>query len=248
MHTEEFVLVPRQMYSEEQPQVSQVLRNQNIANKSAYLSVLQRNQQSQNDAKAASSRVKYDATTATTPPPETSTVQTEATMPKLNETGTSPGTEYVSFNQEDFFKTVLEELSLKMQGTKLDRTRTIMQLIGTNDRLIGDPKTWRINYGRRNTRGPRIDAFLYNIQQNTKLLSYSELVILYELKIDNQLVANTNAKQFLSLSSNEQLKYLDKFNTQPKQPTANLEFFMDTQEDVEVQAPPNWKPATNLNK
>ena len=66
MHTEEFVLVPRQMYSEEQPQVSQVLRNQNIANKSAYLSVLQRNQQSLNDAKAASSRVKYDATTAKT--------------------------------------------------------------------------------------------------------------------------------------------------------------------------------------
>ena len=40
MHTEEFVLIPRQMYANEQPQIAQLLNNKNLREKQ--LSLLQR--------------------------------------------------------------------------------------------------------------------------------------------------------------------------------------------------------------
>ena len=33
MHTEEFVLIPRQMYANEQPQIAQLLNNKNVREK-----------------------------------------------------------------------------------------------------------------------------------------------------------------------------------------------------------------------
>ena len=46
MHTEEFVLIPRQMYSNEQPQITQILNNKNVRDKAKHLSLLQRNKSS----------------------------------------------------------------------------------------------------------------------------------------------------------------------------------------------------------
>ena len=43
MHTEEFVLIPKQMYTREQPHVSQLLSNKNIYNPAKQISLLQRN-------------------------------------------------------------------------------------------------------------------------------------------------------------------------------------------------------------
>ena len=43
MHTEEFVLIPKQMYTREQPHVSQLLSNKNIHNPAKQISLLQRN-------------------------------------------------------------------------------------------------------------------------------------------------------------------------------------------------------------
>ena len=43
MHTEEFVLIPRQMYANEQPQITQLLNNKNIREKAKQISLLQRN-------------------------------------------------------------------------------------------------------------------------------------------------------------------------------------------------------------
>ena len=42
MHTEEFVLIPRQMYANEQPQIAQLLNNKNVREKAKQISVLQR--------------------------------------------------------------------------------------------------------------------------------------------------------------------------------------------------------------
>ena len=42
MHTEEFVLIPRQMYANEQPQIAQLLNNKNVREKAKQISLLQR--------------------------------------------------------------------------------------------------------------------------------------------------------------------------------------------------------------
>ena len=42
MHTEEFVLIPRQMYANEQPQIAQPLNNKNVREKAEQISLLQR--------------------------------------------------------------------------------------------------------------------------------------------------------------------------------------------------------------
>ena len=41
MHTEEFVLIPRQMYANEQPQIAQLLNNKNVREKAKQISLLQ---------------------------------------------------------------------------------------------------------------------------------------------------------------------------------------------------------------
>ena len=240
MHTEEFILIPRHVYSEQQPQVSQVVENRNISNKGAYLSVLQRNQSTKPD-NTGPGTTSHDSSTITTPI-ETNTVHTETEVPSVNQTGTSPAAEYQ--NEEPlkvFFNFVVEELTLKLQGVKLERTIDILAMIEKNDRVSCNPRTWRLFYGRRQTRGPRIDSFLYNIQQNTKNLSVQDFIILFELKLEPVTVANTNAKAFLSLSNSEQKTFIEKSNTQPKQSTSSAEVFMDTYEDVDIPVPSNWK-------
>ena len=42
MHTEEFGLIPRQMYANEQPQIAQLLNNKNVREKAKQISLLQR--------------------------------------------------------------------------------------------------------------------------------------------------------------------------------------------------------------
>ena len=43
LHTEEFVLIPRQRYANEQPQITQFLNNKSVREKEKQISVLQRN-------------------------------------------------------------------------------------------------------------------------------------------------------------------------------------------------------------
>ena len=42
MHTEEFVLIPKQMYTREQPYISQLLSNKDVHNPAKQLSLLQK--------------------------------------------------------------------------------------------------------------------------------------------------------------------------------------------------------------
>ena len=42
MHTEEFVLIPRQMYANEEPQIAQLPNNKNVREKAKQISLLQR--------------------------------------------------------------------------------------------------------------------------------------------------------------------------------------------------------------
>ena len=44
MHTEEFVLIPKQMYTREQPHVSQLLSNKDINNPAQQILLLQKKQ------------------------------------------------------------------------------------------------------------------------------------------------------------------------------------------------------------
>ena len=43
MHTEEFVLIPKQMYTREQPHVSQLLSSKDVSNPAKQILLLQRN-------------------------------------------------------------------------------------------------------------------------------------------------------------------------------------------------------------
>ena len=99
---------------------------------------------------------------------------------------------------------LLTDLTPLMSTNKIARTKTIFQRINNNDRLLVNLEDRRIYIGKSRRRGPSIDSFLNNMQQNTKKLQFRDFVILYELQLPEYLVSNSYAKKFLLKSIQQQ--------------------------------------------
>ena len=260
---EEFVLIPKRQFVEEKTQMSQILNNPNFTNKSAHLSFLQRNADNSYNPTGVdnSGSQRYYGKNKPRNFANTSTMTTneaqvnngesmeadEAFSVRDNET-------YVFDKYGSLLDDLLTELAPLMSKTKIARTKTIFQRINNNNRLLVNPEDRRIYIGKSRRRGPSIDSFLNNMQQNTKKLQFREFVILYELQLPEYLVSNSYAKKFLLQSIQQQQRYLaeeerskeqnsglssqdlpPKIEEREEDTTAN-EF-----DDEEIDPPENWQ-------
>ena len=94
-----------------------------------------------------------------------------------------------------------------LKGIKFERARKLLKIIEELDSVSLDSSK------RLLIRGSNTDVvaatFLYNLQQTTCKLSFEQFSILALLDIGPHLTCNTYAKNFLNLSSEEKLRFLE---------------------------------------
>ena len=252
---EEFVLIPKRQFVEEKTQMSQILNNPNFTNKSAHLSFLQRNADNSYNPTHSGSQRYYgkprnftNTSTMTTRPANEAQVNNEQ-MEADEEFSVRDNETYVFDNSGPLLDDLLTELAPLMTKTKIARTKTIFQRINNNNRLLVNPEDRRIYIGKSRRRGPSIDSFLNNMQQNTKKLQFREFVILYELQLPEYLVSNTYAKKFLLQSVQQQQRYLAEEERKGQNASVSGQDLSQTEEsttanefdDEEIDPPENWQ-------
>ena len=190
MHTEEFVLIPKQMYTREQPHVSQLLSNKNIHNPAKQISLLQRNK-----SPSAPSASKQDAEQ-----------QTDASVDDRSTIKESMAKSFTTDNTSTIKKGVLNDIRI-LKGIKFERANTILDIKEESDSVSLDSSK-RLLINGTNTE-VLAATFLYNLQQTTCKLSFEQFSVLTHLDIGSHLSCNTYAKKFLNLSSEERLQFLE---------------------------------------
>ena len=190
MHTEEFVLIPKQMYTREQPHVSQLLSNKNIHNPAKQISLLQRKK-----SPSAPSLSQQDTEQ-----------QTDASVDDRSTINKSMAKSFTTDKTSTIKKGALNDIRI-LKGTKLERANKILDIIEESDSVSLDSSK-RLLINGTNTE-VLAATFLYNLQQTTGKLYFEQFSVLKHLDIGSHLTCNTNAKKFLSLSSEERLKFLE---------------------------------------
>ena len=183
---EEFVLIPKRQFVEEKTQTSQILNNPNFTNKSAHLSFLQRNADNsyyptrvynsgsqRYYGKTKPQHLTHSSTMTTRPANEAQV--NNGQMEADEEFSVRDNETYVFDNSGPLLDDLLTELARLMTKTKIARTKTIFQRINNNNRLLVNPEDRRIYIGKSRRRGPSIDSFLNNMQQNTKNFNLENL-------------------------------------------------------------------------
>ena len=190
MHTEEFVLIPKQMYTREQPHVSQLLSNKNIHNPAKQISLLQRNK-----SPSTPSASQQDAEQ-----------QTDASVDDRSTINESMAKSFTTDNTSTVKKGVLNDIRM-LKGIKFERANSILDIIEESDSVSLDSSK-RLLINGTNTE-VLAATFLYNLQQNTCKLSFEQFSVLTHFDIGSHLTCNTYAKKFLILSSEERLQFLE---------------------------------------
>ena len=112
MHTEEFVLIPKQMHTKQQPHISQLLSNKNIHNPAKQISLLQRNKSP--SAPSASQQDKEQ--------------QTDAPVDDRSTINESMEKSFTTDNTSTIGKGVLNDIRI-LKGIKFERARKILEII-----------------------------------------------------------------------------------------------------------------------
>ena len=191
MHTEEFVLIPKQMYTREQPHVSQLLSNKNIHNPAKQISFLQRNK-----SPSAPSASQQDTEQ-----------QTDASVDDRSTINESMAKSFTTDNTSTIKKGVLNDIRILKGIKKFERANSILDIIEESDSVSLDSSK-RLLINGTNTE-VLAATFLYNLQQTTCKLSFEQFSVLTHLDIGSHLTCNTYAKKFLNLSSEERLQFLE---------------------------------------
>ena len=94
-----------------------------------------------------------------------------------------------------------------LKGIKFERAKTILDILEESDSVsLNSSKRFLIN----GTNSEVLAAtFLYNLQQTTCKLSLEQFIVLTHLDIGPHLTCNKYAKNFLNLSSEERLQFLE---------------------------------------
>ena len=190
MHTEEFALIPRQMYANEQPQIAQLLKNKNVREKEKQTSLLQRSK-----SPPAPSTTQQDT--------QQQTDILENVKDELNETRDD--------KIDTTFSTEIRERVLRdikhIDRKKFEKASIILEKIEESETLSLD-QTSRLMVNKSSTRILVAD-FLYDLQQTTSKLSLEHYKVLTFLDMSSQLTCNTYAKKFLALSPNKKLQLFE---------------------------------------
>ena len=121
MHTEEFVLIHKQMYTREQPHVSQLLSNKNIHNPAKQISLLQRDK-----SPSAPSASQQDTDQ-----------QTDALRDDRSTINESMAKSFTTHNTSTIKKGVLNDIRI-LKGIKFERANSILDLIEESDSVSLD--------------------------------------------------------------------------------------------------------------
>ena len=190
MHTEEFVLIPKQMYTRQQPQISQLLSNKDVHNPAKQLSLLQRNKS------PSAPPVSQQGTEQ----------QTDASVDDRSTINESMEKSFMTDNTLAIRQGVLNDIKI-LKWIKFERANKILEIIEESDSVSLDSSK-RLLIKGSNTE-VLAATFLYNLQQTTCKLSFEQFSILALLDIGSDLTCNTYAKKFLNLSSEEKLQFLE---------------------------------------
>ena len=163
MHTEEFVLIPKQMYTREQPQISQLLSNKNIYNPAKQISLLQRN----------------NSPSAPPASQQDTEQQTNASMDDTSTINESMEKSFTTDNTSTIRQRVLNDIRI-LKGIKFERARKILEIIEESDSVTLDSSKRLIIKGS-NTEV--LAATFYNLQQTTCKLSFEQFSVLTLLDI-----------------------------------------------------------------
>ena len=188
MHTEEFVLIPKQMYTREQSHISQLLSYKDIHNPAKQISLLQRKKSP--SAPPASQ--------------QDTEQQTDASMDDTCTINKSMEKSFRADNASTIREGLLNDIRI-LKGVKFERARKILEIIEEPDSVSFDSTKRLLNKGS-NTEVLEA-TFLCNLQQTTCKLSIEHFSVLTLLAIGPHLTCNTYAKKFLNLSSEEKLLF-----------------------------------------
>ena len=191
MHTEEFLLIPRQMYANEQPQIAQLLNNKNVREKAKQISLLQRSK-----SPPAHSTTQQDTQQ------QTDNILENA-KDELNETRDD---KIDTKGSTEIRERVLRDIK-HLDRKKFEKASIILEKIEESESLSLD-QTSRLVVNKSST-GILVADFLYNLQQTTSKLSLEHYQVLTFLDISSQLTCNTYAKKFLALSLNEKIQLFE---------------------------------------
>ena len=187
MHTEEFVLIPRQIYANEQPQIAQLLNNKNVREKAKQISLLQRS-----GSPPAPSTTQQDTQQQTDN-------NLENVKDGLNETRDDKIDAKIL---NEIRERVLRDIK-HLDRKKFKKSSIILEKIEESESLSLD-QTSRLMVNKSST-GILVADFLYDLQQTTSKLSLEHYKVLTFLDISSQLTCNT----YLALSLNEKLQLFE---------------------------------------
>lgn len=226
MPTEEFVLIPKQMWTSEQPQMSRILDNPFIQNKGKVVSLLQRKNNS-----VPGFSVITPPPQEVVPPPAVSenAVQVKGgesiemkedespeRMKPLEQFSKSGG-EMSGSDHYDQFDEIIRECQLT--DSKLQRAIIILKELYQSKGVAIQGGTLRIIIEDKTTT-IKASTFLHNTQQTTKKLRVIEYRILHIIQIKPELTVNTYAKSFLSTSTEKQSEWLGSAEQQDSKSTS----------------------------
>ena len=187
MHAEEFVLIPKQMYTREQPHISQLLSNKDVHNPAKQISLLQRNK-----SPSAPPASKQDTEQ-----------QTDASVDDRSAIKESMEKSFLTDNTSAIRQGGLNDIKI-LKGIKFERANKILEIIEESDSVSWDSSK------RLLIRGSNMDvlaATFLNLPQTTCKLSFERFSILALLDIGSHLTRN--AKKFLNLASEGKLQFLE---------------------------------------
>ena len=172
MHTEEFGLILRQMYANEQPQIAQLLNNKNVREKAKQIPLLQR------------SKYPPAPTTQQDTQQQTDNIL-ENVKDELNETRDDKIVIKVS---TEIREQVLRDIK-RFDRKKFEKASIILEKIEESESLSLD-HTSRLMVNK-SSKGILVADFLYDLQQTTFKLSLELYKVLTFLDISSQLTCNT---------------------------------------------------------
>ena len=240
MPTEEFVLILRNMFTTEQPQVSQILKDPTARNKSKQLSLLQRTlKQEQPEA------VMH----------QTTEQQVDDVMVSGEEEKQQNNTD--GFKQKEFDEirqNVIDDIN-SLDKVKLEKSKIISKKINQSRNLSLDDEG-DILIDERSTNIPA-SRFLYALQQTSSKLSHDHYEVLISLPLAPHLTCNTYAKKFIKVPKEQKLRQFPDGASSEQKPaveraakteTAGFgeECFADAEE--EIKTPTGWKTAFSGNQ
>ena len=121
MHSEEFVLIPKQIYTREQPHISQLLSNKDVHNPAKQLSLLQRNKS------PSAPRASQQDTEQ----------QTDASVDETSTVNESMEKSFTTDNTSAIRQGVLNDIRI-LKGIKFERAEKILEIIEESDPVSFD--------------------------------------------------------------------------------------------------------------